>query len=81
MLLRLSSFLDVVFDRPLYIGHVQVLRWLLTHGAQIEEDDLGGTPLHDAAEQGQLEVHSPLPHFSPLFLSLSLPFSLCCNRQ
>ena len=38
------------------IGHVHVLRWLLTHGARVETDDLGGTPLHDAAEHGQLEV-------------------------
>ena len=38
------------------LGHVQVLRWLLTHGAKVDTDDLGGTPLHDAAEHGQLEV-------------------------
>ncbi len=37
-------------------GHVHVLRWLLSHGAKVETDDLGGTPLHDAAEHGQLEV-------------------------
>ena len=37
-------------------GHVHILRWLLTHGGGIEQDDLGGTPLHDAAEQGQMEV-------------------------
>lgn len=35
---------------------MHVLRWLLTHGARVETDDLGGTPLHDAAEHGQLEV-------------------------
>lgn len=34
-----------------------VLKWLLSHGANIEEDDLGGTALHDAAEHGQLEVY------------------------
>ena len=39
-----------------YIGHASVLKWLLSHGARIEQDDLGGTPLHDAAEHGQLEV-------------------------
>ena len=33
-----------------------MLKWLLSHGAVIEKDDLGGTPLHDAAEHGQLDV-------------------------
>ena len=33
-----------------------MLKWLLGHGAKIEKDDLGGTPLHDAAEHGELEV-------------------------
>ena len=40
----------------LKIGHVHILRWLLSHGGKVETDDLGGTPLHDAAEHGQLEV-------------------------
>jgi len=40
------------------LGHKSVLKWLLSHGAKIEKDDLGGTPLHDAAEHGQLEVSS-----------------------
>ncbi len=38
------------------LGHVNILRWLFTHGGKVETDDLGGTPLHDAAEHGQLEV-------------------------
>lgn len=46
---------ETIICLPL-IGHVHVLRWLLTHGARVETDDLGGTPLHDAAEHGQLEV-------------------------
>lgn len=33
-----------------------MLKWLLSHGAKIQKDDLGGTPLHDAAEHGELEV-------------------------
>ena len=33
-----------------------MLRWLLTHNGGIVKDDLGGTPLHDAAEHGQIEV-------------------------
>lgn len=40
----------------LFAGHLFVLEWLLTHNASMEQDDLGGTPLHDAAEHGQLEV-------------------------
>lgn len=35
-----------------------MLEWLLSHGASIEQDDLGGTPLHDAAEHGQIQVSS-----------------------
>ena len=56
----------------LALGHVQVLRWLLTHGANIDQDDLGGTPVHDAAEQGQMEVCTmkcttlPLPRLTCL---------------
>jgi len=42
----------------LLLGHTLALKWLLSHGAKIEKDDLGGTPLHDAAEHGQLEVSS-----------------------
>ena len=41
-----------------FSGHVSLLRWLLTHGAIVDTDDLGGTPLHDAAEHGQMEVSS-----------------------
>ena len=33
-----------------------MLKWLLSNGGKVERDDLGGTPLHDAAEHGQLEV-------------------------
>lgn len=37
-------------------GHVHVMKWLLANGATIDRDDLGGTPLHDAAEHGSIEV-------------------------
>lgn len=37
-------------------GHVKVLSWLLLHGGEITADGWGGTPLHDAAENGELEV-------------------------
>lgn len=40
----------------LLLGHIAVLQWLIRHGAKAEKDDLGGTPLHDAAEHGQKEV-------------------------
>lgn len=37
-------------------GCTRVVDWLLTHGAGIVTDNLGGTPLHDAAEHGHLQV-------------------------
>lgn len=37
-------------------GHAKVLSWLLLHGGEISADLWGGTPLHDAAENGELEV-------------------------
>ena len=37
-------------------GHVSVLKWLNAKGNISLTDRLGGTPLHDAAEQGQFEV-------------------------
>lgn len=37
-------------------GHAKVLSWLLLHGGDIVTDSWGGTPLHDAAENGELEV-------------------------
>ncbi|XP_061238855.1 espin isoform X3 [Bos javanicus] len=36
-------------------GHAKVLSWLLLHGGEIVADLWGGTPLHDAAENGELE--------------------------
>ncbi|XP_061074745.1 espin-like protein [Conger conger] len=36
-------------------GHAKVLSWLLLHGGEIVSDCWGGTPLHDAAENGELE--------------------------
>ncbi|XP_061691315.1 espin isoform X3 [Syngnathoides biaculeatus] len=36
-------------------GHAKVLSWLLLHGGEIVTDNWGGTPLHDAAETGELE--------------------------
>lgn len=39
-------------------GHAKVLSWLLLHGGEISADLWGGTPLHDAAENGELEVRA-----------------------
>lgn len=38
-------------------GHVAILQWMLHHSLAtgLEQDDFGATPVHDAAEQGQLE--------------------------
>ncbi|XP_040009542.1 espin isoform X2 [Xiphias gladius] len=36
-------------------GHAKVLSWLLLHGGEIVTDSWGGSPLHDAAENGELE--------------------------
>lgn len=40
-----------------YTGHVAILQWMLHHSlvSGDEADDFGATPVHDAAEQGQLE--------------------------
>ena len=36
-------------------AQVDCLEWLLDHGGSVrDKDNLGGTPLHDAAEQGQV---------------------------
>lgn len=37
-------------------GHAKALSWLLLHGGEAVADSWGGTPLHDAAENGELEV-------------------------
>lgn len=42
------------------LGHAEVVRWLLTEGgAKVTLDNLGGSPLHNAAEVGCLKVHYP----------------------
>lgn len=37
-------------------GHHRILERLLRMGAKVIKDHWGGTPLHDAAENGELEV-------------------------
>ena len=39
-----------------FTGHIPVILWLLDHGAQACADNFGNTPLHDAAEHGQVQV-------------------------
>ena len=41
----------------LLTGHVDILEWMLHHSLAtgLERDDYGATPIHDAAEQNQLE--------------------------
>ena len=51
-------FREVSSEVQLYtVGHVAILEWLLHHmlATALERDDFGATPVHDAAEQGQLE--------------------------
>lgn len=40
-----------------YVGHVAILEWMLHHSLAtgLERDDFGATPIHDAADQNQLE--------------------------
>ena len=51
--------------------YLQVLDWLLENGAKLMVDNLGGSPLHDAAEHGRLHVRTP---FSGLLLLPGLKF-------
>lgn len=37
-------------------GHCRILERLLRTGSKVIKDDWGGTPLHDAAENGEMEV-------------------------
>ena len=45
-------------------GYVRVVEWMLLHGASITQDNLGGSPLHDAAEHGQVKVRYTPYEFS-----------------
>ena len=37
---------------------METLEWILDHGGSaLDRDNLGGTPVHDAAEQGQVCKH------------------------
>ena len=53
------------------------MKWLLANGATVDKDDLGGTPLHDAAEHGSIEVCKNAVRCSQ-FETLGLKQSLRC---
>lgn len=55
-LLSLNFVRVTVESQSFFAGHVNVLKWLNLKGDISLTDDLGGSPLHDAAEQGQFEV-------------------------
>ncbi len=42
-------------------GHHRIVERLLLMGAKVLKDLWGGTPLHDAAENGELEVSVTVP--------------------
>ena len=42
-------------------GNTDVLLWLLSVGARIQQDMMGGTPLHDAALHGKSQVRQSVP--------------------
>ena len=44
-------------------GHTDVVRWLLSKGARVALDKFGRSPLNDAPENEQLEVHITLIRF------------------
>lgn len=58
-------------------GHAKVLSWLLLHGGEIVTDSWGGTPLHDAAENGELEVGDAQDEVCGN--TLLQYFSICCH--
>lgn len=53
-------------------GHHCILKKLLSLGSEVVEDYWGGTPLHDAAENGELEV-SPAAIKNPKLLFCGWP--------
>ena len=42
---------------PSVLGHVDILEWLFEHSLAngLERDDFDTTPVHDAAEEGQID--------------------------
>ena len=52
-----AKVLAIYLPFNLFAGHVVILEWMLHHSLAtgLEQDDFGATPVHDAAEQGQLE--------------------------
>lgn len=60
-------------------GHVEVVKLLLSHGADVAcKDKRGYTPLHTAAAGGQLDV---LKYLMKLMIEVKWPFILPAEQQ
>lgn len=55
-------------------GHVDTVRWLLRHGANLVVDKYGKSPINDAAENHQMEVSET--YIVALYLRLRSKFSV-----
>ena len=72
---RLTNHVHAYFMCLHSIPQVECLEWILDHGGSIHDrDNLGGTPVHDAAEQGQVHIAvcSSCVHVTDL--------SACCEQ-
>lgn len=48
-------------------GHVDTVRWLLRHGANLVVDKYGKSPINDAAENHQMEVSETSSYYGVIF--------------
>ena len=69
------------------VGHVTILEWMLHHSLAtgLERDDFGATPIHDAADNNQLEcLHAFYKHglnLEPKDNEGMTPFDLAQEKQ
>ena len=55
---------------------MECLEWILDNGGSVQDrDNLGGTPVHDAAEQGQVAIRSFSSSHKLLNLTVNLMVS------
>lgn len=52
-------------------GHVDTVRWLLRHGANLVVDKYGKSPINDAAENHQMEVSELIRPSSVILLFIN----------